>query len=160
MCGHLLRQSSGEHDGWLLPLPLSSWRLRPYRLHCLYGRGGRTLIDSETVPDLFIQLKLHQIWLLESLCLLLCCQECTTMFVPSLNWWEISIWCGGTTRISYHVVVGLLWLPPWCPLVYTKYQGTPWRRPKPYLYMSLSSAVSILLDPFWFRSSRPLVYTL
>ena len=33
---HLLRQSSGGH-GWLLPPPLSSWRLRPYRLHSLYG---------------------------------------------------------------------------------------------------------------------------
>ena len=32
----LLRQSSGGH-GWLLPPPLSSWRLRPYRLHCLRG---------------------------------------------------------------------------------------------------------------------------
>ena len=31
---HLLRQTSGEH-GWLLPPPFSSWRLRPYRLHCL-----------------------------------------------------------------------------------------------------------------------------
>ena len=30
----LLRQSSGEH-GWLLPPPLSRWRLRPYRLHSL-----------------------------------------------------------------------------------------------------------------------------
>ena len=30
---HLLRQSSGGH-GWLLPPPLSSWRLRPY----LHGR--------------------------------------------------------------------------------------------------------------------------
>ena len=33
---HHLRQSSGGH-GWLLPPPLSSWRLRQYRLHCLYG---------------------------------------------------------------------------------------------------------------------------
>ena len=35
---HLLRQSSGGH-GWLLPPPLSSWRLRPYRLRCLQGWG-------------------------------------------------------------------------------------------------------------------------
>ena len=33
---YLLIQSSGGH-GWLLPPPLSSWRLRPYRLHCLHG---------------------------------------------------------------------------------------------------------------------------
>ena len=33
---HLLRKSNGEH-GWLLLCPLSSWRLRPYRLCCLYG---------------------------------------------------------------------------------------------------------------------------
>ena len=33
----LLRQSSGGH-GWLLPPPLSSWRLRPYRLLRLHGR--------------------------------------------------------------------------------------------------------------------------
>ena len=33
---HLLRQSCGGH-GWLLPPPLSSWRLRPYWLHCLHG---------------------------------------------------------------------------------------------------------------------------
>ena len=31
-----LRQSSGVH-GRLLPPQLSSWRLRPYRLHCLHG---------------------------------------------------------------------------------------------------------------------------
>ena len=31
-----LRQSSGGHE-WLLPPPLSSWRLRLYRLHCLHG---------------------------------------------------------------------------------------------------------------------------
>ena len=32
----VLRLSSGGH-GWLLPPPLSSWKVRPYRLHCLYG---------------------------------------------------------------------------------------------------------------------------
>ena len=32
----LLRQSSGGH-GWLLPLPLPKWRLRPYRPHSLHG---------------------------------------------------------------------------------------------------------------------------
>ena len=30
------RQSSGEHV-WLLPFPLSSWTLSPYRRHCLHG---------------------------------------------------------------------------------------------------------------------------
>ena len=33
---HLMRQSSGGH-GWLLAPPLSCWKLRPYRLHCLHG---------------------------------------------------------------------------------------------------------------------------
>ena len=33
---NLLRQSSGGH-GWLLPPPLSSWRLGLYWLHCLHG---------------------------------------------------------------------------------------------------------------------------
>jgi len=33
---HLMRQSSRGH-GWLLPPPLSRWKLRPYRLHCLHG---------------------------------------------------------------------------------------------------------------------------
>ena len=33
---HLFRQSSGGHM-WLFPPPLSSWRLKPYRLHCLHG---------------------------------------------------------------------------------------------------------------------------
>ena len=33
----LLRQSSGVHR-WLLPPPLSSCRLRQYRLHCLHGQ--------------------------------------------------------------------------------------------------------------------------
>ena len=33
---HLLRQSSGGHR-WLLPPPLSSWRLRPYRPLSLHG---------------------------------------------------------------------------------------------------------------------------
>ena len=33
---HPMRQYSGGHVS-LSPLPLSSWRLRPYSLHCLYG---------------------------------------------------------------------------------------------------------------------------
>ena len=33
---HLLKQSSVGHR-WLLPAPLSSWKLRPYRLHWLRG---------------------------------------------------------------------------------------------------------------------------
>jgi len=37
MTCRLLRQSSGGHR-WLLPPPLSRWRLRQYRLHCLHGQ--------------------------------------------------------------------------------------------------------------------------
>ena len=38
---HLWRQPNGQHV-WLLPFPLSIWRLRPHRLHCL--RGWRSLL--------------------------------------------------------------------------------------------------------------------
>ena len=51
-------------------------------------------IPSKCIPRhhrwlLMIQLQLHQTWLLPLLCLLLCCQEHTTMFVPYLQRWEI-----------------------------------------------------------------------
>ena len=48
-------------------------------------------------------------WLLASLCLVHCYQECTTVLVPCLDWWVIL--CHGITGIRYPVVA-LLWLPP------------------------------------------------
>ena len=38
-----------------------------------------------------------------------CCRECTTVFVPCLDWWEIR--CHDTTGMRYPVVVPLLLLP-------------------------------------------------
>ena len=80
-------------------------------------------------------------WLLALLCLMLFCQECTTMCVVCLDWWEIR--CRDTTGIAYPVVAALLRLPRWSPLVLC-------------IIMSLTSAsVSTMLGPFWFRSAMP-----
>ena len=49
-------------------------------------------------------------WLLALVCLLLCRQVCTTMFVPCVDWWEIR--CRHTAWIHYPDVVALLRLPP------------------------------------------------
>ena len=71
-----------------------------------------------------------------------CCQECTTVFVSCLDWWEIR--CCDTTGTRYPVVALL------CCLL-----GVPWC----LCTSSLSASVRILLGPFWFTSARPLVST-
>ena len=55
-----------------------------------------------------------------SLYLLLCCQKCTTVFMPCKDWWEIR--CRGTTGIRYPVGFALLLLPPGRPLIFRIYK--------------------------------------
>ena len=51
-------------------------------------------------------------WLMASVCLLLCYQECTTMVVPCLDWWEIA--GRDTTGTSFRLL-------PVSPLMFCKW---------------------------------------
>ena len=55
-------------------------------------------------------------WLLASVSLLLCCQECTTVVVPCLDWWEIA--GRDTTGTRFHPLVALLRLIHGSPLMF------------------------------------------
>ena len=70
--------------------------------------------------DLFVQPQLHQLWLLALVCLLLCGQAFTTVFVPCPDWWEIR-W-RDTTWIHYLVGV-VLPCPDWWEILW---RDTTW----------------------------------
>ena len=61
-------------------------------------------------------------WLLSSRCLLLCCQECTTMFVPCLGWCEIC--CLGITRILFSSCCCFVCLLSGCPQLLWNYTSS------------------------------------
>ena len=71
---------------------------------------------SQGISDyLFVRPQLRQMWLLALVCLLLCCQERTTVFVPSLDWWVIP--CRDTTGCAIQLFLhcfGCLLGVPWC----------------------------------------------
>lgn len=84
----------------------------------------------------------HQMLPLALLSFLPYCQESTTMLVYCLDWGKIR--CSGTNEIIFsNNAVPLLWLPRGCHLLFYSW-----------------ASVNARLSPFWFKFSRPFVYTL